>query len=89
MIAYACVVHGSELNVRERFNRSAADRYIVVEEVVALGALVLVGGIVVGAWRNYWKSVFKKGFVYKLSASPHLRSSLWPGKRTGPTRERP
>ena len=43
-MAYACVFHRSELLFRDRFNLSAADRYLAVEEVVALGALVLVGG---------------------------------------------
>ena len=56
---------------RGRFNLSAAARYLVVEEVVALGDHLPVGGpFFVGAWRNYLKSVFKQCFMYKLSSSP-------------------
>ena len=44
-MAYACVIHRSELLFRDRFNLSATARYLVVEEVVALGVLVLVGGL--------------------------------------------
>ena len=57
---------------RDRFNLSAADRHLVVEEVAAPGAPVPVGGPFAGAWRNYLKSVFKKGFMYKLSSSPSV-----------------
>ena len=70
MMAYACVFHKSELLFRGRFNLSAADRYLVVEEVDALGGFVFVRGPFVGAWRNLLKSVIKKGCMYKLSSSP-------------------
>ena len=43
----------------------------MVEAVVAPGAPVLVGGpFYAGAWRTFLKSVFKKGFMYKLFFSP-------------------
>ena len=44
MMAYECVFHRSELLFRVCFNFSSADRYLVVEEVADLGALVLVEG---------------------------------------------
>ena len=66
----ACAFHKSELLFKDRFNLSTTDRYLVAEEVAAPGAPVPVGGPFAGAWRNYLQSVFKKGFVYKLSSNP-------------------
>ena len=42
----------------------------MAEEVAAPGAPVPVARPFAGEWRNYLKSVFKKGFVHKLSSSP-------------------
>ena len=42
----------------------------MAEEVVASGVPVLVGGPFAAAWRNYLKSVFKKGFMHKLASNP-------------------
>ena len=55
---------------QDRFNLASADRNLLVEDVPAGPAPHAVGGPFVGAWRNYIKTVFKKGFMYKLSCKP-------------------
>ena len=55
---------------QDRFNLASADRNLLVEEVPAGPAPHAFGGPFVGAWRNYIKTVFKKGFMYKLSCRP-------------------
>ena len=56
---------------RERFNLAGVYRDLL--EDGAPGALAVpagLGGPFVLAWRNYMKSVFQKGFMYKLSCKP-------------------
>ena len=55
---------------QDRFNLASADRNLLVEDVPAGPAPPAFGGPFVGAWRNYIKTVFKKGFMYKLSCKP-------------------
>ena len=55
---------------QERFNPASADRNLLVDDVPAGPAPPAFGGPFVGAWRNYIKTVFKKGFMYKLSCKP-------------------
>ena len=43
-----------------------------MEDVPAGPAPPAFGGPFVGAWRNYIKTVFKKGFMYKLSCRPSV-----------------
>ena len=55
---------------QDRFNLASADRNLLVEDVPAGPAPHAVGGPYAGAWRNYIKTVFKKGFMHKLSCKP-------------------
>ena len=57
---------------QDRFNLASADRNLLVEDVPAGPAPHAVGGPFVAAWRNYIKTVFKKGFMYKLSCRPSV-----------------
>ena len=63
-------LHRSEFLYRERFNLSAAERHLVAEDPGAPAAVVPPGGPFALAWRNYMKSVLKKGFMYKFSCRP-------------------
>ena len=62
----------SEFLYRERFNLSGAHRDLVAHDVAVPAAPVPVGGPFALAWRNYIKSVFKKGFMYRLSCKPSV-----------------
>ena len=63
----------SQFLYRDRFNLSAKDgRSLVVGAPVVPGGPVAIGGPFAGAWRNYIRSVFKKGFMYTLSCKPSV-----------------
>jgi hypothetical protein len=63
----------SQFLYRDRFNLSAADgKSLVVGAPVVPGGPVAPGGPFAGAWRNYIRSVFKKGFMYTLSCKPSV-----------------
>ena len=56
---------------RERFNLSGEHRELLAPEVPAAPAVPAVHGGTFGtAWRNYVKSIFRKGFMYRLSCRP-------------------
>ena len=55
---------------RDRFNLSAVDHDLVAGDVVALVVPAPVGGPFALAWRNYMKSVFQRGFMYRVSCNP-------------------
>ena len=55
---------------RERFNLSGSIEDLFAEARDAPAAPAAPGGPFAAAWRNYIKSVFKKGFMYKLSCKP-------------------
>ena len=60
---------------RERFNLGAAHRDLLADEAPlapAASALAAPGGLFALAWRNYMKSVFQKGFMYRLSCNPSV-----------------
>ena len=67
-----CCLHRSEFLYRERFNLAGADRNLVADDPVVLAPPVPVGGPFAAAWRNYLKSVLKKGFMFKLSCNPSV-----------------
>jgi hypothetical protein len=71
-LEFSCTFHRSEFLYRNRFNLAAADRNLVADDVAAPAAPVPVGGPFALAWRNYMKSVFKKGFMYRLSCKPSV-----------------
>jgi hypothetical protein len=63
----------SQFLYRDRFNLSAKDgRSLVVGAPVVPGGPVAIGGPFAGAWRNYIRAVFKKGFMYTLSCKPSV-----------------
>ena len=62
----------SEFLYRERFNLSAFDRDLVAGDAVAPVVPAPVGGPFALAWRNYMKSVFQKGFMYRVSCNPSV-----------------
>jgi hypothetical protein len=62
----------SEFLYRERFNLSAGDSTLVADDPGVPGGPVALGGPFAVAWKNYMKSVFKKGFMYRLSCSPSV-----------------
>ena len=57
---------------RDRFNLSAADRDLVADDDVAPVVPAPLGGPFALAWRNYMKSVFQKGFMYRVSCNPSV-----------------
>ncbi len=57
---------------KDRFNLSAADRDLGVGDPGAPLAPAPVGGPLAEAWRTYARSVFKKGFMHKLSCRPSV-----------------
>ena len=61
----------SEYLFRDRLNLRAEDRNLLAEDLAA-PIPVPVGGPFAVAWRNYMKSVFKKGFMYQLSCRPSV-----------------
>ena len=65
-----CVAKSSRSSFiyRERFNLN--DARLLEEEVVAAAPVVPVGGLFAAAWRNYIKSVFKKGFMFTVAVDP-------------------
>ena len=66
-------VHRSEFLYRERFNLSGAHRDLLADGAPAAPAAPAgPGGPFALAWRNYMKSVFQKGFMYRLSCKPSV-----------------
>ena len=69
----SCTLHRSEFLYRSRFNLAAADRDLVADDAGGPAAAPLpMGGPFAVAWRNYMKSIFKKGFMYRLSCKPSV-----------------
>jgi hypothetical protein len=65
--------HRSEFLYRERFNLAGAQRDLLADAApVAHAAPAGPGGPFTLAWRNYMKSVFQKGFMYRLSCKPSV-----------------
>ena len=70
--------HRSEFIFRNRLNLRSADMHLVAEPgdpgpaAPGPGVVTVVGGPFAGAWRNYVKSVFVKGFMYRLSCNPSV-----------------
>ncbi len=62
----------SEFIFRDRFNLSSADYKLVAEDGLDAVGPPAPGGPFALAWRSYLKSVFKRGFMYKLSCSPSV-----------------
>ena len=60
----------SEFLYRDGFNLAAADRDLVADDAGGPAAPVPIGGPFAVAWRNYMKSVFQKGKMYKNSCRP-------------------
>ena len=64
-------LHRSEFVYRTRFNLSNEDRDLVADVVpIAPLAHGAHGGPFAVAWRNYIKSMFQKGYMYRLSCKP-------------------
>ena len=59
----------SEFLYRDRFNLSAADRDLVADNAPAPVVPAPPGGPFALAWRHYMKSVFQKGFMYRVSCN--------------------
>ena len=57
---------------RDRFNLSAVDRDLVAGDAVAPVVPAPLGGPFALAWRSYMKSVFQKGFMYRVSCNPSV-----------------
>ena len=64
--------HRSEFIYRDRFNLSAADRDLVADNAGGPVVPAPQGGPFALAWRHYMKSVFQKGFMYRVSCSPSV-----------------
>ena len=65
----------SEFLYRDRFNISAAYRDLIGDPAAhghAPGGPAPPGGPFAVAWRNYLKSVFQKGFMYRVSCRPSV-----------------
>ena len=62
----------SEFLYRVRFNLSAADRDLAADNAVAPVVPAPSGGPFALAWRHYMKSVFQKGFMYRVSCNPSV-----------------
>ena len=62
----------SEFLYRDRFNLAAADKDLVADGPAGPAAPAPIGGPFAVAWRNYMKSVFQKGFMYRLSCKPSV-----------------
>ena len=61
----------SEFLYRERFNLARTHRDVLVDVASAASAApAAAGGPFAVAWRNYMRSVFQKGFMYRLSCKP-------------------
>ena len=56
---------------RERLGL-AAEHHALIDDRDAPPAAPLAGNAFHTAWRNYVKTVFKKGFMYKLSCGPSV-----------------
>jgi len=72
-MAYACVLHRSELPCFVSGTASAFQQQtstLWLKRLLPLVLLSLLEGLFAGAWRNYLKSVYKRGFMYRLSSSP-------------------
>ena len=58
---------------RERFNLAAQQGHVLGEEALLVPAApVGPGGLFAAAWRNYIRSVFKKGYMYRVSCKPSV-----------------
>ena len=57
---------------RQRFNLSAIDRRLVADDVAVVAGANPVGGPFAVAWRNYMKSMFQKGHMYRISCRPSV-----------------
>jgi hypothetical protein len=73
---YFCIVfghahHRSQLLYRDRFNL-AGNHGDLVAHAAPVAAPAAHGGPFATAWRAYVKSVFKRGFMYKLSCQPSV-----------------
>ena len=69
----ASALHRSEFLYRERFNLAGAHRDLLVDAVPAASAAPAApGGPFAVAWRNYVRTVFQKGFMYRLSCKPSV-----------------
>ena len=73
---------------RERFNLAGQLRDLLVEAPAGPAAPVASGGPFAVAWRNYLKSVFQKGFMYKLSCKPDVIIYIAENKTLGGREDR-
>ena len=69
----ASALRRSEFLHRERFNLAGAHRDLLVDAAPAAPAAPAgPGGPFAVAWRNYVRTVFQKGFMYRLSCKPSV-----------------
>ena len=57
---------------RDRFNLPGGHRDLLADGVAAAAVVPAAGGPFAGAWRNYVKAVFQKGYMYRMSCKPSV-----------------